>query len=342
MKIKNGDSISLQKKDQKKFSTKTKQLKAKIKSGEIKIREERKTQRLSAEQKRGVIYIGHIPHGFYEDEMKKYFKQFGRVTNAKLCRSSKTGKSKGFGYVEFLHQEVAKIAAETMNNYLMFKKRIVAEYVPYEKRPKHLFHGKSSTENRFSSKSRRQRQFKSLNGPVDEKTHIKRKLRSMGIETNFGNEQGSVKREHDEAGDGITEILQARESLSADVDVKIPLKKSRKSVNAVASNEARTSKSSSDKIGQESTESRKSSRSGNNPLKLDKATSVDTIIKGKGAEKKKRQGVTKRTRKPTTLNSETVKKIARELIRKKGSSLVTYVTPANKKTRRKKIKSEKA
>ena len=33
-----------------------------------------------------------------------------------------TGNSKGFGYVQFLEEEVAKIAAETMNNYLMFEK----------------------------------------------------------------------------------------------------------------------------------------------------------------------------------------------------------------------------
>ena len=33
-----------------------------------------------------------------------------------------TGNSKGYGYVQFMEEEVAKIAAETMNNYLMFEK----------------------------------------------------------------------------------------------------------------------------------------------------------------------------------------------------------------------------
>ncbi len=33
-----------------------------------------------------------------------------------------TGKCKGFGFVEFACDEVAKIVAETMNNYLMFNK----------------------------------------------------------------------------------------------------------------------------------------------------------------------------------------------------------------------------
>ena len=33
-----------------------------------------------------------------------------------------TGNIKGYGFVEFEHDEVAKIVAETMNNYLMFNK----------------------------------------------------------------------------------------------------------------------------------------------------------------------------------------------------------------------------
>lgn len=78
---------------------------------------------------RGLIYVGHIPHGFYEEEMKEYFSQFGRVTNVKVCRSSISGKSKGYGFVEFTTPEVAKIASETMNNYLMFKKRVVCKYM---------------------------------------------------------------------------------------------------------------------------------------------------------------------------------------------------------------------
>ena len=38
---------------------------------------------------RGVVYLGHIPHGFYEGEMRSYFAQFGTVTRLKLYRSKK-------------------------------------------------------------------------------------------------------------------------------------------------------------------------------------------------------------------------------------------------------------
>lgn len=74
----------------------------------------------ASKSKRGVIYVGRIPHGFYEAEMKKYFTQFGDITRLRLSRNKKSGKSKHYGFIEFAHHDVARIAAETMNNYLLF------------------------------------------------------------------------------------------------------------------------------------------------------------------------------------------------------------------------------
>lgn len=38
---------------------------------------------------RGVIYVGRLPHGFYETQLKDYFSQFGRVTNVHVSRNKK-------------------------------------------------------------------------------------------------------------------------------------------------------------------------------------------------------------------------------------------------------------
>lgn len=38
---------------------------------------------------KGIVYIGHIPHGFYEEQMKNYFKQFGKVTRVRVARSKR-------------------------------------------------------------------------------------------------------------------------------------------------------------------------------------------------------------------------------------------------------------
>jgi len=50
---------------------------------------------------RGVIYLGHIPFGFFEEQMRGFFGQFGVVTRLRLARSKKTGGSKGYAYIEF-------------------------------------------------------------------------------------------------------------------------------------------------------------------------------------------------------------------------------------------------
>ena len=39
--------------------------------------------------RRGVIYVGHLPHGFYESQLKDYFSQFGAVTKVHVSRNKK-------------------------------------------------------------------------------------------------------------------------------------------------------------------------------------------------------------------------------------------------------------
>lgn len=37
---------------------------------------------------RGLVYFSHVPHGFYENEMRQFFTQFGKVTNINIPQSS--------------------------------------------------------------------------------------------------------------------------------------------------------------------------------------------------------------------------------------------------------------
>lgn len=45
--------------------------------------------RLSNHVQSGVVYVGHLPHGFYETELKGYFSQFGTVNKVKVARNKK-------------------------------------------------------------------------------------------------------------------------------------------------------------------------------------------------------------------------------------------------------------
>ncbi|CAD6994521.1 unnamed protein product [Ceratitis capitata] len=92
-----------------------------------------KKQQQKQKDKRGVVFLKHLPHGFFEEQLKNYFEQFGAVTRLRLGRSRRTGGSKGYAFVEFEYPEVAEVAAETMDNYLMFKKVVKAAYIPPEK-----------------------------------------------------------------------------------------------------------------------------------------------------------------------------------------------------------------
>jgi len=89
----------------------------------------------------GVIYVGHLPNGLLEEQLKKYFQQFGSVNRLRLARSKKTGGSKGYAFVEYECDDVAKIVADTMNNYLMGERLIKCHVMPPEKVHEELFVG---------------------------------------------------------------------------------------------------------------------------------------------------------------------------------------------------------
>jgi len=78
----------------------------------------------------GVIHVGHIPHGFYEDQMRGYFSQFGEITRLRLSRNKKTGRPKHYAFIEFDSSAVAEIVADTMDNYLLHGHILKCKVVP--------------------------------------------------------------------------------------------------------------------------------------------------------------------------------------------------------------------
>lgn len=84
----------------------------------------------------GVLYVGHLPYGFVEDGLKEYFSQYGEVLRVKLMRSKKTARSKGYAFVEFKEADVARIAAKSMNGYLMYGRPLDVRYIETSQRNK--------------------------------------------------------------------------------------------------------------------------------------------------------------------------------------------------------------
>jgi len=132
----------------------------------------------SHQKNRGVIYISHVPHGFYEKQMREFFNQFGTVTNLRLGRSKRTGRSCGYAFVEFKYHEVAKVVSETMNNYLMFDKILKCSLVPKERVSPAIFKGKIQP-NKPPGKAARVAAKKLHNSVKSEATVAKRQARQM-------------------------------------------------------------------------------------------------------------------------------------------------------------------
>ena len=115
----------------------------------------------------GVVYLGRIPHGFYEHEMRAYFTQFGHITRLRLSRNRKTGKSKHYAFIEFENEGVAKIVAATMDTYLMFGHILRCKLVPKEDVHESMWKGANK---RFKTVPRNKMEGRKLAMPVG-KTH---------------------------------------------------------------------------------------------------------------------------------------------------------------------------
>lgn len=125
----------------------------------------------SKKAKKGVIYIGRLPDGFEEKELSKYFNQFGEITNIKLARNKKTGKSRHFAFLEFSNVDDAKIAQDTMNNYLLMNHQLKVELVQED------FKSSKKSKKSYFRVSKLKKDVKSLN----EKDQAKREKRKEAL-----------------------------------------------------------------------------------------------------------------------------------------------------------------
>ncbi|KAK0519139.1 nucleolar protein [Tilletia horrida] len=143
----------------------------------------------------GVLYLGRLPHGFFEEQLRAYFSQFGTVTRVRLSRNRSTGAPKHYGFIEFADRDVATIVQETMDNYLLNGHLIQVKEVPKEKVHEKLWIG-SGRKYRPIPRDRVQRlrhdapKSKEQKAKVEEnllkrEAKRRRKLKDAGIDYDF-------------------------------------------------------------------------------------------------------------------------------------------------------------
>lgn len=82
------------------------------------------------------LYIGNLPYGMGNEELKELFATFGDVTEATIIMDKYSGRSKGFGFVTFADDEAGKKAVSEMNDKEVQGRAIkVSEARPMEERP---------------------------------------------------------------------------------------------------------------------------------------------------------------------------------------------------------------
>ncbi len=78
------------------------------------------------------IYVGNLAWEVTDKDLENLFGYFGTVTSAVVITDNKSGKSKGFGFVEMADEAQGTVAVEKLNN-TEFKER---KLIVNEARPK--------------------------------------------------------------------------------------------------------------------------------------------------------------------------------------------------------------
>lgn len=81
------------------------------------------------------LFIGNLPYTVTSDQLGQHFAQAGNVVDAVVITDRQTGRSKGFGFVEYQSEDEAKAAVEMFNGKeLEGRAIIVNEARPREER----------------------------------------------------------------------------------------------------------------------------------------------------------------------------------------------------------------
>jgi RNA recognition motif-containing protein len=70
------------------------------------------------------LYVGGLPYSTREQDLFDLFGQIGEVTQATVVMDRETGRSKGFGFVEYSNDEDARAAIAQLNGSLVGNRNI--------------------------------------------------------------------------------------------------------------------------------------------------------------------------------------------------------------------------
>lgn len=88
------------------------------------------------------LFVGGLPFATTDEELEQLFAAHGTVASAAVIKDCDTGRSKGFGFVEFENDEEGKAAQKALDGSDVGGRSItVNEARPKEDRPRRDFGG---------------------------------------------------------------------------------------------------------------------------------------------------------------------------------------------------------
>ncbi len=74
------------------------------------------------------VYVGNLSYTVTTDELRKMFTEFGEVVDATVITDKMSGRSKGFGFVEYGEEEMAQKAVDEMNGKEVEARKLVVNF----------------------------------------------------------------------------------------------------------------------------------------------------------------------------------------------------------------------
>lgn len=100
------------------------------------------------------LFIGSLAYATTDDSLKAFFEQIGEVASARVITDRDSGRSKGFGFVEFVNEDDNQKAVDQLNGKDLDGRPInVSLARPKEDRPRRDFGGDNRGGGSFRQRS---------------------------------------------------------------------------------------------------------------------------------------------------------------------------------------------
>ncbi len=73
------------------------------------------------------VYVGNLPYGCTERDLRKMFSSYGQVSSVRLIKNRSNGKSKGYGFVEMPSSDIPAAVKALSGKPMKGRKLVVNE-----------------------------------------------------------------------------------------------------------------------------------------------------------------------------------------------------------------------